>query len=70
MAAQWLVWALTVYGAAGLLFAAAFAVAGVGRVDPVAEHAPVGFRLIIVPGAAALWPLLLARWVRARKGWS
>ena len=27
-----------------------------------------GFRLLILPGAAALWPLLLLRWLRAKGG--
>ena len=65
-AAQWFVWGLTAYGAVGLLFAAVFVSVGVHRVDPVAEHAPVGFRLIIFPGVAALWPLLLSRWITWR----
>jgi len=52
------------YLAAGLVFALAFVTAGVQRVDPAAHGAPWGFRLLILPGAAALWPLLLARWVR------
>ena len=57
--------ALTAYGLAGLVFAAAFVTMGIQRVDSVAEHAPLGFRLIVLPGAAALWPLLLVRWLRA-----
>ncbi len=63
-AAQLLVDLLAVYCLAGLVFAAVFVIAGIGRVDPVAEHAPWGFRLIVVPGVTALWPLLLRRWVR------
>jgi hypothetical protein len=54
------------YVAAGALFAVAFAVWGVSRVDPVARDATPGFRLIILPGAAALWPLLALRWIRRR----
>jgi hypothetical protein len=63
-AAQLLVDTLAAYGLAGTIFAAAFVTFGIQRVDPVAEHAPLGFRLIVMPGAAALWPLLLLRWVR------
>ena len=66
--AELLVDALTAYALAGAVFAVAFATMGVQRVDSVAEHAPFGFRLIILPGAAALWPLLLARWLRAAPG--
>jgi len=62
--AEFLVDALAVYGLAGVVFAAAFVTAGIQRVDPVAEHAPLSFRLIVIPGAAALWPLLLTRWIR------
>jgi len=64
-AAELMVDALLAYAAAGVLFAAAFVAVGIARVDPVAEHAPIGFRLIVIPGVAALWPLLLIRWVRS-----
>ena len=57
--------ALMAYAVAGAIFAAAFVTWGIHRVDPVAEHAPVGFRLIVVPGVAALWPVMLVRWIRA-----
>jgi hypothetical protein len=56
--------ALTLYGLAGAVFAAVFVAVGIHRVDPVAEHAPVSFRLIVIPGVAALWPLLMMRWMR------
>jgi hypothetical protein len=48
----------------GLAFALAFVVAGVTAVanTPVT----VGARILIFPAAAALWPLVLARWRRAR----
>jgi hypothetical protein len=63
--AELFVRALTAYGLAGATFAVAFVVFGIHRVDPVAEHAPFGFRLIVIPGVAVLWPLLLTRWFRA-----
>jgi hypothetical protein len=63
--AEFFVAALAVYGLASGVFAVVFALFGIHRVDPVAEHAPFGFRLIVIPGAAALWPLLLTRWLRA-----
>ena len=49
----------------GVLFAVAFVTVGVGRVDAAAKGAGVGFRLLILPGAAALWPVLLRRWMRS-----
>ena len=55
---------LTAYAALGVVFAIPFVTMGVGRVDPVAKDSRAGFRLIILPGVAALWPLLLARWIQ------
>lgn len=62
--ATWIVAALGVYTGIGVLFAIPFAFVGAGRIDGVARTGTLGFRLAILPGAAALWPLLLARWVR------
>ena len=52
------------YAAMGLLFAGAFLTVGISRVDPVSKRSGIGFRLIILPGVAALWPMLLTRWIR------
>ena len=54
------------YAAIGALFAIAFVTRGAGAIDAVAAHAPWGFRLVILPGSAALWPVLMLRWLRAR----
>jgi len=62
--ATWLVLAAGVYAAAGLVFALAFVARGVERVDPAAPGATLGFRLIVLPGVVALWPLLARRWWR------
>jgi hypothetical protein len=48
----------------GLLFGVCFITLGVGRLDPMAKGAGLGFRLLILPGVVALWPLLLYRWLR------
>lgn len=64
--ARWLVNFLTFYAAAGMLFAVAFVARGVDAIDPVAKGSSLGFRLIILPGSAALWPLLLRRWIGGR----
>jgi len=64
--ASWWVLLLELYLAVGLLFAVPFVTRGVGRIDPTARSATWGFRLIIIPGAVALWPLLLTRWVSGR----
>lgn len=59
-----LVTAAAVYLGAGLLFALAFVVRGAARIDPAARGATWGFKLAILPGAAAFWPLLARRWRR------
>jgi hypothetical protein len=59
--------ALAVYGAFGTLFALAFVFIGVGKVDATARGATPGFRLIIIPGAILLWPILLRKWLTAVK---
>ena len=61
-----MIWLAGAYAAVGVLFAVAFATWGIQRVDPAAKGAPLGFRLLILPGSAALWPLLLGRWMRSR----
>jgi len=58
-----IVFALGAYLALGALFAPAFALWGCGRLDPAAATGSAGFRILILPGAAALWPLLLKRWL-------
>ena len=62
--AGWFTIVLVAYVAAGLMFAVAFVLRGVQRVDPDAREGTWGFRLVIFPGSVALWPLLLSRWVR------
>ena len=55
---------LALYAAVGVLTALAFVCVGVTRVQPAAVS--LGARILILPGAAALWPYVLARWLRAR----
>lgn len=57
--------AAAVYALAGILFAIPFAWRGAGALEPVAREGTWGFRLLIIPGAATLWPWLLVRWIRA-----
>ena len=61
-------YALALYVAAGLCTAAAFVTLGVGRVLPHAMSFTLGARLLLFPGAAALWPYVLLRWIRSRRG--
>ena len=58
-----LVLLLLAYVGFGVVFAFPFVFYGANRIDPVALGSSWGFRLIILPGVVALWPLLLRRWV-------
>lgn len=58
---------LGVYLVIGVVFGVAFAWRGAGRIDPVARHAPIVFRLLVLPGAAALWPVLGWKWIAAAR---
>jgi hypothetical protein len=58
-------WLLLLYGTCGLAFGAIFVTVGVGRLDHAARGAPVTFRLIILPGVVAAWPILAVQWARA-----
>jgi hypothetical protein len=62
--ARGFLWLLASYAAVGLCFAVAFAAVGAARIDSNAHGASLGFRLVVLPGATALWPLLLRRWLR------
>lgn len=60
---------LSLYLAVGALFGVLFSVVlpgrGAARLAPGARGASLGFRLVLVPGAALLWPYLLLRVLRA-----
>ena len=54
---------LGAYTVCGLLFAIPFVLVGAGKIDSHARHGRWGFRLLIIPGTVALWPLLARRWL-------
>ncbi len=68
MAAGWVVWGAGAYLALGVVFALLFLLRGVERLDPAVRGSSVGFRLVVLPGVVTLWPLLLWRWARGRRG--
>lgn len=51
-----------IYLGLGFIFALFFAAKGVGKIDPTAKDGTIGFRLLIIPGTMAFWPLLAKRW--------
>jgi hypothetical protein len=61
------VYAFYFYFGIGLLFGVAFVTTGVKRLDPNASGSSIGFRLLILPGSAAFWPLLLHRCIRKER---
>lgn len=65
--AELLVTAFLGYAAVGVVFAVAFAWRGAGRLDASARAGTAGFRLIILPAALALWPLLAWKWLTHRR---
>ena len=62
--ADTLVLGLLLYAGLGVGFAVGFVSYGMGVVDPATRGAGWGFRLLMIPGSAVLWPILWAKWWR------
>lgn len=58
---------LAAYLGVGIVFAVAFVTRGVGKVDAAAMGSSIAFRLLIFPASTALWPLMLRKWIDARR---
>jgi hypothetical protein len=56
-----MLWVINAYLIIGLIFAVYFALAGCSRIDPTAASASMLVRLIWLPAALLLWPLLLTK---------
>ena len=56
--------AIAAYLVAGIMFGLAFIWRGAGQLDPAAQEGSLGFKVLILPGCVALWPLLARRWYR------
>jgi hypothetical protein len=57
---------VALYGLAGVIVALAFVTVGVASVLPAGTPVTIGARILFLPGAAALWPLVLSRWLQLR----
>jgi hypothetical protein len=57
---------LAFYAVMGLVTAVLFVTFGVSRVLDPGTTVTRGARILWLPGAAALWPYVLVRWLRAR----
>jgi hypothetical protein len=51
------------YLVVGIVVGTAFVVVGIGRVMPHAGPVTAGARILILPGCALLWPVVLRRWI-------
>ena len=58
--------AVVLYAVAGAVTALAFVSLGLSRVLPHPVPATLGARIMLLPGAFALWPYILVRWWKAR----
>jgi hypothetical protein len=57
--------AVTLYAVAGIVTASSFLAFGVTRVLPGPAAVTLGARIMLFPGAVALWPYVLIRWVKS-----
>jgi len=62
---QLLLAGVALYGVIGVVFAAYFVARGAASIDPIIKDTPLRTRVLFAPGAAALWPALLIRRLRA-----
>jgi hypothetical protein len=58
--------AVVLYAAAGAVTALAFVSFGISQVLHPPMPATIGARILLLPGAFALWPYILIRWRKGR----
>lgn len=58
---------LGIYVLLGFLFVFPFVFKGATQIDEAAHETGWGFRLLIIPGTIALWPVLLKKWLNERQ---
>jgi hypothetical protein len=61
-----LLYGLALYVLLGIVTAIVFVIFGVSQVLPHSATVTVGARILLLPGAAALWPYVLLRWLKSR----
>lgn len=59
--------ALLIYLLLGVVFALVFITIGAGKLDEKAKGTSWVFRVLIFPGAMALWPVLLLKWIKKKE---
>lgn len=62
--ANWVVGIIGIYVGLGVAFAIPFLLKGLHKIDPAAREGTWGFKIAILPGVIAFWPLMGLRWLR------
>ena len=60
-----LLYAFGLYAALGIVIGLAFVLSGVTRMLDHPAPVSVGARILLFPASAALWPLVLSRWLKS-----
>lgn len=60
-----LLYGVAAYAAVGFVAALAFVTFGVARILPHPTTVSIGARLLLIPGAIALWPYVILRWIKS-----
>lgn len=58
---------IALYVVAGVVIGFAFVLFGATRIFPHPVGVSPGARILLLPGAMLLWPLVLRRWLKSRK---
>ena len=64
----WIPAVVATWFAVGALVAVPFLLFAVGAAVEGAKGSSVAFRLMMLPAAALLWPIVLRLWIRSRRG--
>ena len=59
-----IVYGFAIYAVIGFVIAVFFVIFGIARVLPHTT-ATIGARILFLPGATALWPYVLVRWLKS-----
>ena len=59
--------ALLIYLLLGVVFALVFITIGAGKLDEKAKGTSWVFKVLLFPGAMALWPVLLLKWIKKKE---
>jgi hypothetical protein len=63
--ARWILAIVAAYAGTGMAFGIPFLAFGIQRIDPAARGTGLGFRVLVLPGVVALWPVMAVRWARS-----